>query len=696
MAKIYILTGIILLLGFNLHSQNEEERECFYFAKNQIENMLKGNEPLSYEKAIFVTENAYYSNNLNAEKFYDRLTVYSHLIEEIASKKQNKSEKDFKADYIESCETKLKRYNNKVLNWAIYKFLTDTTFIKSGADVFYHKPYTYSSNDPLAVLDWTKSQVVNLVSSNEQTGNCYALTSLFKLLSDRLNSDAKIATAPNHIYIVHKDEKDITYNVEIASKAFPGNGSIEALTYTTDKAIKSKIAMRTLSDKQAIALCLVYLAKSYQYKFKSDTDRFLLDCANTALKYDNLSLNAMLLKSEITENLLIERMSNANIYDIQKVKANEQLKVLFTDYENQLNNLFELGYLEMPTEMKNILISKYLNDNYPLTYIDHTPTSMQSTGVKHDKDYITLSHGLLDENPKPKENEKYSRAIFNTKTRKIVGFEKRDTTYNNYNFDPVLFALSVDPMANKFASYSPYTFADDSPIWKIDQDGDSTRYYSERGQLLHISNDGLSNAIVVINSKNLSKFMIWKKVGEQYKVGSNSGYNEYLRKMGLTYNIDGIKKFHDKFKNVKYNPKTMPDGTKDFDRGDYNPEHGAVLFNKNGVATIGDKVVGTESGNDPTTTKWQNAPQSMFDGNVGLIHTHTNEGRTINGGEAAYGPTYPNDKHQGDVLSPGFPNIAVSEYNIYFYGGSLERVINIDPKQFKESPAPVQKTYTPK
>ena len=33
-------------------------------------------------------------------------------------------------------------------------------------------------------------------------------------------------------------------------------------------------------------------------------------------------------------------------------------------------------------------------------------------------------------------------------------------------------------LVNKFASVSPYNFADNNPIWKIYQDSDSTHYYS--------------------------------------------------------------------------------------------------------------------------------------------------------------------------------------------------------------------------
>ncbi len=693
--RIKLITASICLISTSLFSQTiDKEKEAFYFAKQQLENMLLGRDSLDYEKAVFITENAYYNNQLNAEKFYDRLSVYSNLIDEVAKNKLTKTENDFKSDLIETKYVKFKRYESKVKNWAIFKFLTDTTFIKSGSDMFYHKPYAYSCLDPSATKNWENSQVVNLVASSEQTGNCYALTSLFKLLSNRIKSNANIATAPNHIFIVHKDERDITYNVEIGSKAFPGNGSIEAMTYTTNKAIKSHIVMRTLNDKQSIVLNLIYLAKSYQFKFKTNTDNFILECANTALKHDPLSLNAMLLKSEISENILFEKLETNQINSVFQLNKFSELKKEFENYEKQIIRLYELGYLEMPVEMKNIIISAYLKDNYLLVLVNHTPTSMQSSGIKHDKDYVTLSGGLFEESPTAKDKEKYSRVILDTKTKKIVGFtQRKDTTYNNYNFDPVLFALSVDPMAKKFASYSPYTFADDNPIWKIDQDGDSTRYYSERGALLHSSNDGLSNAIVIVNSANMSKFMIWKKEGDKQKVGSNSGYNEYLRKMGLTYNINSIKKFHDKYKNIKYKNESTGKETS------YNTEHGALLFNNSGSVTIGDKVLGQKDGNDPTTTKWANLPSTEFNGNVGNIHTHTNEGKPYYDdpmGTGEYGPSLDDKKIAGKSTFSGKINVAVSEYNIYFYGSEMDRTININPKKFGESEKPVEKTYTPK
>lgn len=220
--------------------------------------------------------------------------------------------------------------------------------------------------------------------------------------------------------------------------------------------------MRYLDLKQSVALNLIYLAKGYQNKFKNNTDNFIIDCADLALKYDSLNLNAMLLKAEVLEKKVLEK---------NKVIAQLQSDKDFIEYEKLIVNLYTLGYREMPLEMKNILISGCRQEDAPMFLTDHTPSASKSLGIEHDENYITLSNGLFDEMHEKKDFEKYSRIVFDTKKNKIVRFISKDSTYNNYNFDPVLFALSIDPLASKYPYFSPYCFVGNSPIILIDEDG---------------------------------------------------------------------------------------------------------------------------------------------------------------------------------------------------------------------------------
>ncbi|MDI9321001.1 MAG: hypothetical protein QM530_11115, partial [Phycisphaerales bacterium] len=200
------------------------------------------------------------------------------------------------------------------------------------------------------------------------------------------------------------------------------------------------------------------LAKGYQHKYNNNSDSFLLQCANIALQYDPKNLNVLLLKAEWLEN----RLQTKNIAKVQSSQD-------FQDYQKLLAQLYHQGYREMPLEMKNNIIRLYNKEKL---------TNVTATNVVH-PDYFqkastpkaTLSWGLFDERHTHKATERYGNTIFNTRTKKITAFATGQNLYNNYNFDPVVFAMNVDPLAHKFPSQSPYSAFGGNPIFYIDVGG---------------------------------------------------------------------------------------------------------------------------------------------------------------------------------------------------------------------------------
>jgi hypothetical protein len=436
-------------------------------AKNKLVEMLEGKMPLSYERAIYIIENAYWDNAIDSGLFKAAIDRGTNIIRSMEVSNPTKPKKAPTEDLWEQMKAyraqELGYFAKAKINWAIFTYMTDTALIiKQGKTRFVvdNTPFRYSFKDPLGTADWANTQIVNLLANGN--GNCFALASLYKIFSERLNSDADICTAPGHVYITHRDDRGTYYNIEVTSKSFPGTGTMETLTYTTNDAVKNDISLRQLNLKQSVALCLVYLAKGYEYKFKLRGDNFALQCAELTLKYDSLNLNAMLLKAEVLETNLLNR---------DKAVAVLQDDRTFKEYQKLVGKLYVLGYREMPLEMKNLLIKGWMHDSSVVIITkNHTPKTFDKLGVNQTR-YASLSWGLFDEEMQNKPTEKYSRTLFDTKRKKITQFVREDILYNDYNFDPVVFALNVDPLAHKLPGWSPYAAFADNPIMNFDKDG---------------------------------------------------------------------------------------------------------------------------------------------------------------------------------------------------------------------------------
>ena len=351
----------------------------FQNAKFHIMEMLSGKGDISFENAIFEVENAWHCGNINRQSFKSAIDFQVNIIRSILESDNNWEVKATQSNVITSELQSNELYRMATTNFAIFRFMTRPTFTEQGSQKILF-PFYYSSNDPQGMDNWKNSQVVHLV--NHHSGNCFALSSLFMILSERLNTGACLGVAPGHIYIRHADSKGTQYNVEIGSRSFPGAGSIQTVTYTSSEAVRNRIALRTLNNKQSIALCLVYLAKGYEFKTGIKDAEFSLSCAEAALKYDEHNLNAMLLKKEILEKRILKKQKS--IVQLQHQKD-------FYEYQEGCTKIISLGYREMPVAMKNLLFRDFnqYTDTLPIQNMTN-PNYLNSTTFS-DTRYASLS-----------------------------------------------------------------------------------------------------------------------------------------------------------------------------------------------------------------------------------------------------------------------------------------------------------------
>ncbi|WKZ76174.1 MAG: hypothetical protein QY303_04595 [Vicingaceae bacterium] len=466
-----------------------KELENFETAFDELKAMLEGAKEPNFERAVFISENPYHANKYTYQQFQEIIDVHLYFINQVIRVNDKSDSIDFNVkvnqygrfnmDEIRHLPDEKKAlYKKAIANWSIFTYITDTVNIYP----FYHKPFSYASHDPFGIKDWSNSQVINLLYSQEQKGNCFALTAFYKILADRLNADARICTAPQHIYIQHRDKKGDYYNVELATAGHPGDGTIQTLTHTTTEGIKSGIALRSYDSKQSIGICLVNLAKSYEHKFGSKDDDFMLKCAELVLKHDRLNLNALLLKQQILDARVTNFAKENNIIDINQLKLNNEISQSVYELENHLALLYRLGYRQMPFDMQEIIMTGLIPENYE----DKNPKPFTSFDPvdEHRKKFTTLYGGVFQEVFVTREFEPYGHFTFQTSTNKITIIDT--TAQTGFIIDPVAFAYdfgarmydarlgmftSVDPKFNMFPSRSPYSAFMNNPIFWDDPDG---------------------------------------------------------------------------------------------------------------------------------------------------------------------------------------------------------------------------------
>tara|TARA_R110000782_G_scaffold237188_1_gene323315 strand:+ start:26627 stop:28867 length:2241 start_codon:yes stop_codon:yes gene_type:complete len=495
------IISLIIFFCFIVNSikaevKTDSSKIHFENAFQEVKEMLEEIKPLDFQRAVFVTENAYYNNIYKYERFEELIHFHTFYINELIKTNRNdtlnfnvnvKANGRFNIDEIRHTpEQKEDLYNKTLANWAIFTYITDTTSFGS----LKHLPYQYNAKDPFGMNDWKNSQVINLLISNENSGNCFALTALYKIFSNQLNSNAIICTAPQHIYIQHKNHKGDWYNVELATAGHPADGSIQTLTYTTNKALMKDISLRSLDEKQSVALCLVNLAKSYERKYEDKTDDFLLKCAELVLEHDPKNLNALLLKQQVLDTRIIKYARENKLNTIDSLRKDSKINTQLTQLEKHLSHLSQLGYIQMPVDMQEVVMNGFKGEN-AAQFIkkDKNPNPFASIDIPEEQNqYVDLSHGIFQEVFEPKEIETYGHFTFNTKNNKLI---KIDTQMvNNQIIDPVAFAydlgarmydarlgrmMSTDPVMQPHQS--PYLFVANNPIIYVEKNGEDNVIY---------------------------------------------------------------------------------------------------------------------------------------------------------------------------------------------------------------------------
>jgi hypothetical protein len=249
---------ILLFVSLSYHSigQITDVKTNYELAFDEMHRMLKGETPLSFKRAVFLTENAYLENQISYSEFQKLIDALTSLTKAVAAN--------------DGLNYKKRDRQQVLLAGSIYRVMKDTLLFdypEKGLS-FKKYPYTYDTADFWGAKDWTKMFVVKLLST--QTGNCHSLPILYKILADELGAEAWLSITPNHTYIKQWNDKTGWYNTELTSGRFPYDFEIKNNSYIKTEAIVDGVYMDTLTNQENISYAITDLAQGYIKKFGYD------------------------------------------------------------------------------------------------------------------------------------------------------------------------------------------------------------------------------------------------------------------------------------------------------------------------------------------------------------------------------------------------------------------------------------------
>ncbi|MFT4222215.1 hypothetical protein [Dysgonomonas sp.] len=121
--------------------------------------------------------------------------------------------------------------------------------------------------------------------------------------------------------------------------------------YVSLDAICNGLYMDTLSNRQAVANCLVDLAQGYQHKYGKDDPWFVVKCCNTALEYHPANANAMLTKAEAQKFYIHSQMKERKLKKPDALFSDPAIKEMYAEMEALYIRLHKSGYRQMPEQM---------------------------------------------------------------------------------------------------------------------------------------------------------------------------------------------------------------------------------------------------------------------------------------------------------------------------------------------------------
>lgn len=460
MSKI-LLSTVFAFLATCCLGQSIDNKINYDLAFDELHQMLKGEKPISFKRAVFITENAYVKGLLNYDEFTFQIDALVKLSKSVAASDG--------LDYNKSDR------NQVLMAGAIYKVMKDSLVFESPDKKvrMQNIPFTYDMEDFTRESDWTKMFVTKLLY--EQTGNCHSLPALYKIIADEVGVKAWLGIAPNHTYIKQWSDKTGWYNTELTTGRFPFDSEIKHNSYIKTEAIAAGVYMDTLSSRETISYVITDLAQGYIRMFGNSDIATPIKWLETALVYYPDYPNAMILRAELLKKQYEQVMKEKGATQFTQLLKDPLMKKQFDEVQRAYFDVHQVGYRRMPREMYLNWLFRVRKDSTRTPYKFKSPQPFKQ--YNYNVKMVTAGDGENYEFFDQEEIVRIGTVEMNRLSGKIVRFiepEKDDMPDEVISrmYDPALGKFwQVDPMAEKRYWVTPYNFVQNNPVNRIDPSG---------------------------------------------------------------------------------------------------------------------------------------------------------------------------------------------------------------------------------
>ncbi len=325
-------------IQYDLKGTNLPGRERFLNAFQEIEQMLKGQKPLSIKRAVFLSENAF-DPSIQWEDFEEEL---SKMVNHIGLKMQQ--------DQIHSNDPVSK-------NMMLFRFFTDTLEVNHPT---FEKPIVsypmfYDFEDFWGQKDFRNVFVSKLLKTG--TGQCHSLPLLYLILAEEIGAKAHLSFSPSHSYIKFQDDKGNWHNMELTNRMLTSDQFVMYSGYVKAEALANQLYMNPLSSKEVVAQSLNDLAMAYANRYGYDD--FIRKCTNLAYEQGlkSMSIHKLNYNYFLAKHSLILNQYKQYGLSLAEFEADGQAMNAYQNLIGAQKHIEKLGYADMPAEQ----YEKWLN-----------------------------------------------------------------------------------------------------------------------------------------------------------------------------------------------------------------------------------------------------------------------------------------------------------------------------------------------